>query len=63
MVRIGGNGMNINKCKTCKYYENFFVSCKLYVKDVYLGEGDGDVQPVNIKSVSESECEYEEVRE
>jgi hypothetical protein len=59
----GGKGMNINRCKTCKHYENFFGSCKLYVKDVYLGEGDWDVQPVGIKSVSESECEYEEVRE
>jgi hypothetical protein len=53
--------MNINRCKTCKHYENFFGSCKLYVKDVYIGEGDWDVQPVGIKSVSESECEYEEI--
>lgn len=55
--------MNISKCKTCKYYESFFGSCKLYTQDVYLGEGDWDVYPVSIKSVSESECEYKRVKE
>ena len=51
--------MKIEKCRTCKHYDSFFGSCKLYCKEVYLGEGDFDVQPVNIRNVSKSECEYE----
>lgn len=55
--------MNIDKCKTCKHYESFFGSCNLYYRDVYLGEGDWDVQPVFIERVDEQECEYEEILE
>lgn len=50
--------MNIRKCKNCVFYEPFFNSCNLYQEEVYLGEGDFDVMPVNIKSISKSECEY-----
>lgn len=55
--------MNIQKCKTCKRYESFFGSCNLYYKEVYLGEGDFDIQPVSIENVDESECEYEKIKE
>lgn len=51
--------MNINKCKSCAFYEPFFNSCNLYFDEVYLGEGDFGVMPVSIKNVSKSECEYE----
>ena len=51
--------MKINKCKSCKHYDLFFNSCDLYYSEVYLGEGDFDLQPVSIKSISKSECEYE----
>ena len=51
--------MNIDKCRTCKHFKNFFGSCNLYVKDVYLGEGEWDIQHVRIKYVDENECEYE----
>ena len=51
--------MKIDKCKNCKHYSSFFNSCDLYYEDVYLGEGDFDVRPVSIKSISKSECEYE----
>ena len=51
--------MKIDKCKNCKHYNQFFNSCDLYYEDVYLGEGDFDVHPVSIKSVSKSECQYE----
>ena len=50
--------MNINKCKTCVFYEPFFNSCSLYSEEVYLGEGDFDVMPVSIKEVSWLDCEY-----
>ena len=50
--------MNINKCKSCAFYEPFFNSCNLYQDEVYLGEGDSDIVPVNIKNVSKLECEY-----
>ena len=50
--------MNINKCRTCKHYDSFFGSCNLYVKEVYLGEGEWDVRPVRITNVEETECEY-----
>ena len=50
--------MNINKCKSCAFYEPFFNSCLLYFDEVYLGEGDFDIVPVNIKNVSKLECEY-----
>lgn len=50
--------MNIDKCISCKHYGPFFNSCNLYQEEVYLGEGDFDVMPVNIKNVSKSECEY-----
>ena len=53
--------MKIEKCRTCKHYDRFFGSCDLYCKEVYLGEGDFDVQPVNIRNVSKSECEYERI--
>ena len=51
--------MEIDKCKNCKHYNSFFNSCGLYYQDVYLGEGDFEVHPVSIKSVSKLECEYE----
>lgn len=51
--------MKITKCRTCKYYDNFFGSCKLYYTDVYLGEGSYDILPVPIREISKSECEYE----
>ena len=51
--------MKRNKCITCKHYNSFFGSCDLYYEEIYLGEGDFDVQPINIKSVNKSECEYE----
>lgn len=51
--------MKIYKCKNCKHYNSFFNSCELYYEDVYLDEGDFEVRPVSIKSVSEIECEYE----
>ena len=51
--------MKIDKCETCKHYDSFFGSCGLYYQDVYLGEGDFEVRPVSIKSVSKLECEYE----
>ena len=50
--------MNINKCKTCVFYDSFFNSCILHSDEVYLGEGDFDVVPVNIKNVSKLECGY-----
>lgn len=48
--------MKIDKCKNCKHYNPFFNSCDLYYEDVYIGEGDFEVHPVNIKSISKSEC-------
>lgn len=50
--------MNINKCKSCAFYEPFFNSCNLYLEEIYLGEGDFDIQPANIKNVSKKECDY-----
>lgn len=50
--------MKRDRCISCKYYEPFFNSCKLYLEEVYLGEGDFDIQPVNIKNVSKKECNY-----
>ena len=50
--------MNINKCKSCRFYDTFFNGCLLYSDEVYLGEGDFDIVPVNIKNVSKLECEY-----
>lgn len=54
--------MNISKCNTCKHYNSFFGSCNLYYQDVYLGEGDWEVHPVSIRSVSQLECEYEPMK-
>lgn len=51
--------MNNKRCITCKYYEPFFSSCNIYTQEVYLGEGDFDVQPVSIKEIKENECKYE----
>lgn len=51
--------MTKDKCQYCKHYDSFFASCNLYVKDVYLGEGEWDIRPVRIKDVEEDECEYE----
>ena len=53
--------MNIEKCSTCKNYDSFFGSCELFLKEVYLGEGDWDVLPVSIKNIKEKECEYESI--
>lgn len=54
--------MKVDRCKNCKHYDSFFNSCDLYYKEVYLDEGDFDIQPINVKGVSELECEYEEVK-
>lgn len=51
--------MKIDKCRSCKHHDSFFNSCNLYHSEVYFGEGDFDLQPVSIKSISKSECEYE----
>lgn len=51
--------MKIDKCKNCKNYNSFFNACELYYEEVYLGEGDFEIRPVSIRSVSELECEYE----
>ena len=53
--------MDITRCKTCKHFEPFFYSCNLYEREVYIGEGDFDLQPVSIKDVDEDECEYKEI--
>lgn len=50
--------MNRRKCKTCVFYEPFFNSCNLCQDEIYLGEGDFEVIPTDIKYVSKSECEY-----
>ena len=50
--------MNISKCKSCAFYDKFFDSCLLYFDEVYLGEGEFDIVPVNIKNISELECGY-----
>lgn len=34
----------------------------IYVRDVYLNEGDWEVHPVSIRSVSQLECEYEPIK-
>ena len=51
----------IQKCKTCENYDYFFGSCKLYFKEVYLGEGDFDCIPVNIRNVDIKECKYKSI--
>lgn len=48
----------IERCRTCKHFEHFFNSCNLYAREVYLGEGEWDIQPVRIKDVEEDECKY-----
>jgi len=53
--------MNIDKCKNCKHYDNFFYACTLYQKEIYLGEGDFDYSYYSIKEIEPSECEYEEI--
>lgn len=50
--------MKIDKCKNCKHYSDFFDSCNLYYRSVYLGEGDWDIQHVRISEINKSECEY-----
>lgn len=50
--------MKRDKCISCKHYEPFFNSCHLYVGEVYLGEGDYDIRPVDIKNISKVECNY-----
>ena len=50
--------MNIEKCRTCKHFEGFFNGCGIYIKEVYIDEGEVDYQPVRIKDVSKSECKY-----
>ena len=51
--------MKIYKCMTCKHYNSFFCSCDLYYEEKYIGEGDFDISPVNIRYIDKSECEYE----
>lgn len=50
--------MNINKCKSCEYYELFFSSCTLYDEEVYIGDGDFEVRPISIRNIKKSECKY-----
>ena len=50
--------MNEKKCKTCAFYDSFFNSCNLYFDEVYFGEGDFNIIPVNIKKINKSECNY-----
>lgn len=50
--------MEIDKCKNCKNYDSFFNSCNLYYRDVYLGEGDWDIQHIDISRINKDECEY-----
>ena len=50
--------MNEKKCKTCAFYDLFFNSCNLYSDEVYFGEGDFNIIPVNIKKINKSECDY-----
>ena len=50
--------MDIGKCRTCKHFEGFFNGCGIYIKEVYVDEGEFDYQPVLIKDVSKSECKY-----
>jgi hypothetical protein len=54
--------MDVTKCRTCKNFDTFFYSCNLYEREVYLGEGEVDFQHVSIRSISKSECEYEQIR-
>lgn len=51
--------MDIERCRSCKHFDNFFAACNLYVKDIYLGDGDFDEQPVNVCEITKAECEYE----
>lgn len=51
--------MNINKCITCENYNKFFNSCDLYYDAIYLGDGDYDEMPVNIKRITRKDCKYE----
>ena len=54
--------MNINKCKTCIFYEPFFSSCNLYQHEIYVCEGDFDMVSTSIKYVNQSECKYKKKR-
>ena len=51
------------KCKTCcqdcVHYDSFFGSCNLYFEEVYIEEGEYNIQPVRVEKISETECEYE----
>ena len=51
--------MNIDKCRLCKNYSEFFGACMLYVEDVYLGEGDFDTRYCKIENIELEECEFE----
>lgn len=55
--------MNIEKCRTCIHYDNFFNTCGLYMEETYIGEGEFDYSYWDIRDVSEDECEYEEIKE
>lgn len=50
--------MNINKCKSCEYYEPFFSSCNLYFETLYIGDGDFEGRPVSIRVINTKECKY-----
>lgn len=50
--------MNINKCESCEYYEPFFSSCNLYCETLYIGDGEFEEQPVNIRAINVKECTY-----
>ena len=46
-------------CQNCVHYDLFFGSCNLYYEEVYIGEGEYDIQPVRVERISEVECEHE----
>lgn len=51
--------MNINKCKSCKYYVPFFDGCILYNKRVYSRDGSFEDYPINITYIKNDECKYD----
>ena len=53
--------MNVEKCKTCKNFEKFFYGCNLYYREVYLEEGNFDIQTISIKEITEKQCKYEKI--
>lgn len=50
--------MNRDKCINCKHYDTFFGTCDLYYEEIYLSDGEYELRPVSIRSISKSECKY-----